>query len=178
MNHRRSVALGAGLCLVFAGAIAALAAQKEKGKMMKHEGKEEAVTAEQVPQPARDVLTKLAGGATIDKYEKEAREGATVYEADWMADGREFGAMVTADGVLVAQEETVTADNVPTGVKEAAARLLAGATNLKYEKKTFIMYKVEGTEGGKEKAVMLMPTGHEHGKNGKHCEKKTEKAAK
>jgi hypothetical protein len=170
VHVRRVLAVSTGMCLVLAGAVAVLAAEKHKEKM-RCEGHEQAVTVEQVPQAARDALTKLAGTATIAKYEKEEREGATLYEADWKVDGREQGATVTADGTLVSQEEGVAVDAVPVAVKDAGAKLLPAATNLKYEKETFVMYKIEGTVGGKEEKVMVMPTGMEHWKVKKGAEK-------
>lgn len=177
MTVRRSVVMATGLCLVFAGAMAALAAEKQK-EPGKHECKAQTITAENIPVSAREALTKLAGSATIEKYEQMGKEGMMVYKAEWKVDGREHGAAVAADGTLVARAEQVLADNVPTAVKDAAAKLLPNATNVTYEKKTFVMYKIEGKVGEKEEKALVFPTGQEHWKGKEHKEKAAKAAHK
>ena len=80
-----------------------------------------------------------------------------------MVNGREHEAKVTADGTLVELEEAVDAKSVPTSVRRAAAKMFPKSAKLKFEKKMFVMYEVEATVDGKEREVLISPSGKVHG---------------
>jgi len=121
---------------------------------------EEKVSLDQVPEPARKALLKLAGEGKITEVERENKHGVVLYEAEWKVNGREHEATVTAEGDLVelAEEDLAPAD-VPGAVKRAAAKIFPNAAALEYEKKMFVMYEVEGKVKGKKRELLISPTG-------------------
>jgi len=129
----------------------------EKGE--EEEEEEQAIPLEQVPAKAREALTKLAGGAPIIKVEMEKERAVVLYEATWKVNGQEGEAVVTADGVLVEMEQEVAASAMPAAVKDTANRLLPNAEGLEVVMKTVVMYEVEGKVAGKERKVMISPSG-------------------
>jgi len=117
------------------------------------------VTLDQIPAKAREALQKLAGTNKIVEVEAEKEHGIQVYEAEWIADGTEVEAEVTADGVLLEMEEAVKVEAVPPAVRAAAEKALAGAPKLQYEKHTVVFYEAEGKVNGKKKEVSISPAG-------------------
>ena len=120
-----------GLGLLGVRTLVVWAAEKEE--------KEQKVTMEQVPAKAREALLKLAGGAQITEVEKEIENGVEIYEAEWIADGVEHEAKVTADGKMVSEqdeekEEQITMEQVPPQAREALMKAAGGAKILKVEK--------------------------------------------
>jgi hypothetical protein len=97
------------------------------------------IALDQVPAPAREALSKLAGGAQITKVEKEDENGVEVYEATWTVDGKKHEGKVKADGTPFNEEdeeadEKVTLDQVPAKVREALTKLAGGAKITSIEK--------------------------------------------
>jgi len=63
------------------------------------------VTLEQVPAAVRAAIRKEAGqGTVIKEIEAETKNGKTVYEAEFVKDGREVEVTVAADGTVLSRE--------------------------------------------------------------------------
>jgi len=133
------------------------------GKEVENEGDEEEdedeVPISRIPQAARAALLKYAGGAPLKEVEREKENGVELYSAEWKANGREHEAKVTADGVLVELEEKVPAGAVPAAVRSAATKLFPNGAKVKFQKKTIVLYEVEAKVAGKEREVLISPTG-------------------
>ncbi|HON67823.1 MAG TPA: hypothetical protein PLS23_15130 [Phycisphaerae bacterium] len=123
------------------------------------EEEDEVITMEQVPAQAREALMKLAGAAKITKVEKENEDGTVAYEAEWLVDGKEHSAAVTAEGALVGSEETVDAKDVPLAVRQAAEKRFPNVAKLIFEKETKVEYEVTAVIDGKEHEIELTPGG-------------------
>ncbi len=117
------------------------------------------ISLDKVPQAARKALLKLAGKAKITEVEQQKKHGAVLYEAEWKVNGQEREATVTAEGALVKLEEEIAAKDVPGAVKRAAAKIFPDTADLEFEKKTVIMYEVEGKINGKKHERLIWPTG-------------------
>jgi len=139
------------------------------GKEVEDEGDDEEdedeVPISQIPQAAREALLKYARGAPLKEVEREKESGVELYEAEWKVNGREHEAKVTADGVLVELEEKVPAGAVPAAVRSAATKLFPNGTKVKFQKKTIVLYEVEAKVAGKEREVLISPTGKVLGEN-------------
>ena len=123
---------------------------------------EDDLTIDQVPEPARGALLKLAGQAKIVKAEREREHGVLVYEAEWIEDGAEHEAKVTAEGTLVETEETVLAENLPAAVRAAIAKHFPATATVTVDRKMIVVYEIEANIGGKEREVIVFPTGRIH----------------
>jgi hypothetical protein len=121
--------------------------------------REEEVTLDQVPEPARAALLTLAGNNKITKAEREKENGTFVFEAAWVADGTEHEAAVTADGTLIETEETIPAENAPAAVRTAIATHFGAKAKVVVEKKMIVLYEVEGKIKGEEEELLVFPTG-------------------
>jgi len=62
------------------------------------------VTLDQVPAAVKEAILKAAAGATIKEIEAETKNGQTVYEAEWVVDGKEIEITVSADGTILKRE--------------------------------------------------------------------------
>jgi uncharacterized membrane protein YkoI len=72
-----------------------------------HKEKEEndvVMKLDEVPAAVREGLTREAGGATIDKVDKEMANGKTVYEVDVMRNGKNWEIKVDEAGKLVSKK--------------------------------------------------------------------------
>ena len=69
------------------------------------EGKEDenevTVTLDQVPAPVRDAIRAEAGDNPIKEIEAETKNGQTIYEAEWVASGKEVELKLSADGKII-----------------------------------------------------------------------------
>ena len=133
------------------------------GREVEQEGDDEDdLTIDQVPEPARGALLKLAGRAKIVKAQREREHGVLVYEAEWIVDGVEHEAAVTAEGALLEIEEIVPVEKVPAAVRAVIAKHFGAQTKVVVEKKMIVVYEVEARIGGKEKELLVFPTGRVH----------------
>jgi uncharacterized membrane protein YkoI len=123
------------------------------------QGDEDDLTMEQVPEPARSALMKLAGGARIIEAEREQEYGAVVYEAEWVTSGTKYEAAVTADGALVETEEIIPVEKAPQAVRSAIAKHFPAGAKVTVERKMVVIYEVEARIDGKEREVLVLPTG-------------------
>jgi len=83
------------------------------GKLLKKEAEdddddededEEEVSIDQVPAAVKATILREAKGAAIKEIEKETKDGKTVYEAEFVAGGKEIEIKVSADGTLLKRE--------------------------------------------------------------------------
>ena len=73
------------LQLIGVGVVGALAFAAWAGP-----GDEEPVTLDQVPAAVKATILKEAAGAKITEIERETKDGKTVYEAEYLRNGREI----------------------------------------------------------------------------------------
>ena len=133
------------------------------GREVEHEGDDEDdLTIGEVPEPARGALVKLAGGAKIIKAEREKEHGVLVYEAEWVVNGTQHEAAVTADGTLIETEEIVPVEKLPAAVRAAIAKHFPANAKVTVEKKMIVVYEVEAKVDGREKELLVFPTGRVH----------------
>ncbi|MHC4982976.1 MAG: hypothetical protein ACYTF6_07390 [Planctomycetota bacterium] len=65
---------------------------------------EKTLTIDQVPAAVKATILKEAGNNEIKEIEEETEDGQTVYEAEWIADGKEVEIEVAPDGKLLEKE--------------------------------------------------------------------------
>jgi uncharacterized membrane protein YkoI len=145
-----------GMGLLIAGGLAVQAVGRDREK----KEDEQKITLEQVPGPAREALTKLAGGAAITKVEKEDENGEEVYEATWTADGKKHEAKVKKDGTPVIEEDEQDEDQAGKEVEaqEEAEEAAEAAKLLPLTKITLaqaIEIAIKEVKGGKAFAAAL-----------------------
>ena len=70
-----------------------------------HESDEVKMSLSEVPPAAREGLTREAGGAPIDKVDKEMKDGKTIYETDVKSAGKTWEIQVDETGKLVSKKE-------------------------------------------------------------------------
>lgn len=112
-----------------------------------------------VPEPAAAALQKEAGTATIVSVEHETEGGAELYEGKWVVDGLSHEVTVKADGTFVEREDEVASDQVPEPVRTSATAALPGAQKVVFVKLSTGNYEAEAMIDGKERDVVLTPTG-------------------
>lgn len=123
---------------------------------------EDDIALDQVPEPARTALLTLAGNAQITKAEREKEHGVLVYEAEWVVNGTKHEAAVTADGVLIETGEIVPVEKLPAAVRAAIAKHFPANAKVTVEKKMVVVYEVEARIDGKEREVIVFPSGKVH----------------
>ena len=116
------------------------------------------VSAKDVPRAVKKAVRHYAGDARVRKWERETDDGRVYYEAEWISGGTEHAAKVTSNGSLIELEHAVQAEDVPKAVRRAAARHLGGRDH-EYELKLIAVYEVEATVHGKEREILVWPTG-------------------
>jgi len=67
----------------------------------KEDENEVTVTIDQVPAPVRDTIRAEAGDNPIKEIEAETKNGQTIYEAEWVAGGKEVELKLSADGKII-----------------------------------------------------------------------------
>ena len=115
-----------------------------------------------MPEPARKALLELAGGAKIIEVERDREHGVLVYEAKWVKNGTQHEAAVTAEGALLELEEIIPVEKAPAAVQAAIAKHFPANAKVVVEKKTIIVYEAEARIDGKEKELLVFPTGKVH----------------
>ena len=114
-------------------------------------------TLSTIPRAASAALQREAGGAKIEKVEREG----DLYEASWHVDGLEHEAAVTAAGELIEREQEVPAAQVPAVVRAAAIAKLPQSTSIKFVKLMNGNWEAEA----EEYEVLITPEGRlvDHG---------------
>jgi hypothetical protein len=121
------------------------------------EESERAVSAGEVPAAARAALEKLADGAALTAFSEEIEHGHTFYEGSYRtSSGRGVDALVTPTGDVVEIEESVDLAGVPAAVAQAA-KAAAGPAELRFEKKTLVLYEVKFRQGDRVHELVLTP---------------------
>ncbi len=71
---------------------------------------------------------------------------------------------MTADGIVIETEESVSLNNVPNAVRAAIAEHFGSDVKVTVEKKTIVLYEAEAEIDGREQELLIFPTGriHEH----------------
>jgi uncharacterized membrane protein YkoI len=123
---------------------------------------EDDLTIEQVPEPARAALLELAAGGKIIEAERDREHGVIVYEAAWVKDGTEHEAAVTVDGALLELEEIIPAAKAPKAVQAAIAQHFGPNAEVVVEKTMIVVYEVEAKTDGRDKELIIFPTGRVH----------------
>ena len=59
------------------------------------------VTIDQLPEPVRATVDRETKGAQITDIERDAERGQTIYEVEFVLDGKEYELDVAADGKLL-----------------------------------------------------------------------------
>lgn len=144
-------------------------------KIEEEEDDEDDIKIGDVPEAARAALLKLAGSAKIEKVERERENGEITYEAEWTMNGVKHEAAVAADGTLLETEEIISAKDAPAGVRAMIAKHFAGAEKVVIEKKTIIIYEIEGVRNGHKMELLVSPTGRVHGSADMHDDDKGHK---
>jgi hypothetical protein len=95
-----AVALGAGLL-----GTSWILARAERGEKETKTGvTERKVTIDELPKPVRRTLLQQAGKNKVKEIEEVTEGGRTIYEAEWVAEGREVEIAVAANGNLLGKE--------------------------------------------------------------------------
>jgi uncharacterized membrane protein YkoI len=176
-----AVALGIGLL----GTSLVLARPGSAEKESKAGLKEREVTLDQVPRPVKRTILKQAGKNKIREIEEVTKGGRTIYEAEWVAEGKEIDIQVAANGKLLGKEvekaegkeeeeaekgkgakETerqVTAAELPKAALAALKKLAAGAKITEFAEEvehghTFYEGSFKAPSGAKMD-VLVTPTG-------------------
>lgn len=118
------------------------------------------ITLDDVPSAARTAISKRAGDAKIVGVESITEAGHTVYEAAWMKGDKKIEVLVSAAGSLIAEESSLTLDQMPKELR-AIAKKFAGKAELKLERKTIVLYELEKATKGKEVEIYVDATGRE-----------------
>ena len=83
------------LAAVLVAPLGCASAEKEENEVV--------MTLDQVPPAVREGLTREAGGAAIDKVDKEMANGNVLYEVDVMQNGKNWEIKVDGSGNLVSK---------------------------------------------------------------------------
>ena len=67
-------------------------------------GKEQAVTMDQLPANVKATLAREAGNGKVEEIDRMTMHGKTVYEADVTMDGKKWEIMVREDGQLLKKQ--------------------------------------------------------------------------
>lgn len=118
------------------------------------------ITIDDVPSAARSAISKRAGDAKLVGIESVTEAGQTVYEAAWMRGDAKIEVLVSAAGNLIAEESSLTLDQLPKELR-AIAKKFAGKAELKLERKTVVLYELEKVSGGKEVEIFVDAAGRE-----------------
>ena len=132
------------------------------GRETDDEGDDDDLTIDQVPEPARSALLKLADGAKIVGVEREKGHDLPIFTAEWVKNGNKHEAEVMADGTLLEIEETIPAGEAPAAVRAAIAKSFGPNTKVVVEKKMIVVYEAEAKVNGKDKELLIFPTGRIH----------------
>jgi len=77
----------------------------------KEDENEVTVTIDQVPAPVKNTIRAEAGDNPIKEIEAETKNGQTIYEAEWVADGKEVELKLSADGKIIKKKAEDADDN-------------------------------------------------------------------
>lgn len=107
---------------------------------------EKELSKNQVPKAVIEAFEKAHPNTKGLKYEEEIFEGKKVYEVEYKKDGKEFGFIYSADGVLLQKEEEIDVKALPAPIVQAILKAHPKATIKEAEK----VMKPDGTVTGYE----------------------------
>jgi hypothetical protein len=84
--------------------------------------KNDAVTVRDVPAPAREAISREAGGATIEEYKRIVEDGQTLFIGEFERNGREVEIEVYPDGKVCCVETEMTLADLPAPVRATVER--------------------------------------------------------
>ena len=128
---------------------------------------EERVTLDKLPAAVKATVLKETTGGKITEIDREQEHGVVSYKVEWIRDGVEREVTVTEDGAVLELEETVKIAQVPAAVRKVIAQRFGPGAKVEIEKKLVVLYEVEGKVNGRERELVILPTGRvqecEHG---------------
>jgi uncharacterized membrane protein YkoI len=120
------------------------------------------IKLQDMPPAVQQAVKEQSKGATVRGYAKEVEDGKTSYEAELTVNGRAKDISFSADGKVLAIEETVPLASIPAPAR-AAIQKIAGAGKVnKVESVTeegTINYEAAITKGGKRSEVKVNAEG-------------------
>ena len=145
-----------GLAIV----VSALAFAGPEGKSDEQERR---INESDVPPPALAALRKLAAEHHITEYAEEVEHGCTYYEGSWRTPNGHVDALVTTAGDLVEIEAAIAEKDVPKLIVERIRAEAGKDAELRFEKKTVILYEAKFKKGARRHEVLLSADGRRHG---------------
>lgn len=122
---------------------------------------EQKVNQKDVPAPALAAATKAYPKAKVKVWEKETKDGKTLYEVTMTENHAEWQVVFEADGAFVAREEVVPVASLPVAVRDAVKAKYPKANLYSAEKitrSTETEYEV-GLKNAPKKEIVLTSTG-------------------
>jgi hypothetical protein len=125
---------------------------------------EDEIAFSAAPQAVQDGIKRLTATPPA-QLDKEVKDGATVYEAEWKEGGRKQSATVAESGAVVELEKETARDDLPRAVESVIGKAYPGATIQRVEavheggqeSPTYYEVKVHDKSGTKE--VKVRPNG-------------------
>ena len=124
------------------------------------------VAPDKIPAPVMTALRARFPDAKIDKCVREQEGKDTVYDIEFVQNGRKGEADITAKGVYINFENAITVDSLPKPVRDAIDKSYRGATVVEAMEETEVKGKNEKisayevvlkTAAGKQIEVRLSP---------------------
>ena len=125
---------------------------------------EKQITRKDVPAAVLAAFAEAYPNATIKAYVKEKIRGQTVYEIESVEGTKARDVAYTAEGVVVAIEETLEASELPPVVKAVLDKRFPGGQILLAEKLTdegVVSYALQIRHNGKKTKIALDAEGNE-----------------
>ena len=122
---------------------------------------EQKVNQKDVPAPALAAATKAYPKAQVKGWEKETKDGKTLYEVTMADGGAKWQVVFEANGAFVAREEVIPVTSLPTVVRDAVKAKYPKATLHSAEKitrATTTEYEV-GVKNAPKKELVLASDG-------------------
>lgn len=149
------------LVVTLAGTVLTLASAQQSPPDSERQVKE----AEVAP-AALAALKKQANGAAISEFAEEIEHGHKFYEGTWKGPHGQVDCLVTETGDVVEIEESIDADSASTAVREAARAAAGANAEIKFERKTKVLYEIHYSKDGHGHEMIFTPDGrvfHEEG---------------
>jgi hypothetical protein len=96
----------------------------------------------------------------IDKVERVRDRSVFLFQATWERDGRKLGAKVTEKGLVAELREYLAEDEAPALIRAASLQAFRSETKTRFIRRKLVIYEVVADVKGRERAVLIAPTGH------------------
>ena len=123
---------------------------------------EKPVKITDLPPAVRQSVDKETKGATLRGLSRETEKGKVYYEAETTVDGRSRDILFNESGNVVAIEEQVPLERVPSGARTALEKYAAGGKVLNVESVTrdnTTSYEAQVQKAGKKSEVKVSSEG-------------------